>query len=79
MFNKFYCKEDYIIYQQTYEIAAANMAYNQGGVASTLTSKQKIINQLRFEKFVGFTPAQFLHEDRCAACKKTICYQVNMR
>jgi len=29
-----------------------------------MTSKQKNINQLRSDKFVGKTPAQFLHEDR---------------
>jgi len=29
-----------------------------------MTSKQKYINQLRSDKLVGITPAQFLHEDR---------------
>jgi len=37
---------------------------NKAGRSICMISKPKNINQLRSDKFVGNTPAQFLHEDR---------------
>jgi hypothetical protein len=39
---------------------------NKAGRSICMTSKLKNISQLRSDKFVWITPAQFLHEDRCA-------------
>jgi len=40
---------------------------NKAGRGICMISKPKNINQLRSDKLVGITPAQFLHEDRYSA------------
>lgn len=38
----------------------------KAGCSICMTSKQKYMNQLQSDKFVGIKPAQILHEDRYA-------------
>ena len=47
----------------------------KAGRSICMTSKQKYINQLRSDKFVGITPAQILHEDRHTAQKILITFK----
>jgi hypothetical protein len=57
-----YLKVPWFIAGHTHERTTS--CKNKAGRGICMTSKSKNINQLRSDKFVGNTPAQFLHEDR---------------